>query len=149
MPTPRVSALAVIRHPDTGALFVNEFQDPTDGVTFHRPCGGGVEWGELAAVAVAREFAEEFGIDVVVGRRIGVIENVFTYAGRPGHEVLFLFEARFADPAAYRVDRRECLDVPGEYALWRDPELTHEQVPLYPEGLADLLTSVRTGIPLR
>lgn len=74
---------------------------------------------------------------------LAVVENIFTNAGCPGHEVLFLFDARLADPAAYRVQRRECLDVPGEYALWRDPELTHEQVPLYPEGLADLLVANR------
>ncbi len=143
MSTPRVSALAVIRHRDTGALFVNEFQDPADGVTFHRPCGGGVDWRETAADALVREFAEEFGLDIVLSRRLGVIENIFTYAGRPGHEVLFFFEARFADPAAYLIERRECLDVPGEYALWRDPELTHEEVPLYPEALADLLMEAR------
>ena len=141
VPTPRVSALAVIRHPQTGALFVNEFIDPVDGVTFHRPCGGGVDWGETAAAAVVREFAEEFGLAIEVGRRIAVIENIFTYAARPGHEVLFFFEARFADPAAYLVERRDCLDHPGEYALWRDPALTHEQVPLYPLGLAEALAA--------
>ena len=89
MPSPRVCALAVIRHAHTGALFVNEFVDPADGVTFHRPCGGGVDWGETAADAVVREFGEEFGLAIEVGRRIAVIENIFTYAARPGHCLLY------------------------------------------------------------
>ena len=139
MPTPRVSALAIIRHPGTGALFVNEFHDPVERVTFHRPCGGGVDWGETAAAALVREFREEFGLEIELGPRLGGVENIFTYAARPGHEVLFLFVARFADPAAYRVERRECLDVPGEFAIWRPLELSHAEIPLYPEGVTDLI----------
>lgn len=139
MPAPRVSVLAIVRHPGTGALLVNEFHDPTDEVTFHRPCGGGVEWQEPIVAALVREFREEFDLAIEVGARLGVVENIFTFAGEPGHEILFLHAARLADPAAYAIERFECLDHPGEYAVWRDPALTHAEVPLYPDGLAELL----------
>lgn len=137
----RASRLGARSHPapGTGALFVNEFHDPVRRLTFHRPCGGGVEWRETAADALAREFAEEFGLGLVIGPRLAVVENIFTHAGRPGHEVLFLFSAQFADPAAYLAERRDCLDQPGEYAVWRDPALGHADLPLFPEGLAELL----------
>ena len=139
MPTPRVSVLAVIRHPATGALLVNEFYDPTEDVTFHRPCGGGVDWQEPAAHALVREFREEFGLAVEVGARLGVIENIFTFNGRQGHEVLFLYAARLAEHAAYEIERFDCRDVPGEYAIWRAPSVPDDLIPLYPLGLRDLL----------
>ena len=47
---------------------------------------------------MVREFAEEFGLAIEVGRRIAVIENIFTYAARPGHEVLFLSLIHISEP---------------------------------------------------
>lgn len=58
---------------------------------FYRPLGGGVEFGERASEAVARELHEELGMAVEVGALLGVTENLFTYQGRPGHEVVFEF----------------------------------------------------------
>jgi ADP-ribose pyrophosphatase YjhB (NUDIX family) len=136
---PRVVAIAIVHHPDTGALFVGETYDPYRRITFHRPCGGGVEYGELATEALVREFQEEYALDVVVGRRLAVIENLFEYAGRQGHEVVFVHEARFADPAAYSIETRQCADAPEERAVWRPPDLSEDEVPLFPEGLAVLL----------
>ncbi|HRW18961.1 MAG TPA: NUDIX domain-containing protein [Dermatophilaceae bacterium] len=139
MPNPRVSVLAIVRHPGTGALLVDEARDPVKHEVFHRPSGGGVEFGETAVTALVREFREEFDLAIEVGARLGVVENIFTFAGEPGHEILFLHAARLADPAAYAIERFECLDHPDQYAVWRDPALTHAEVPLYPDGLAELL----------
>mgnify|MGYP001034475830 FL=1 len=44
-----------------------------------------------------REFAEEFGVEVKTGRRLDVTENVFSYEGRAGHEIVFVFEAFLPD----------------------------------------------------
>lgn len=50
--------MVVIRRPRDGALLVSESADPS-GTLFHRPLGGHVEFGELAADTARREFAEE------------------------------------------------------------------------------------------
>ena len=56
---------------------------------FYRPLGGGVEFGETAAQAVARELREETGMSIEVRANLGAVENLFTFQGAPGHEVVF------------------------------------------------------------
>lgn len=133
----RALALAVIRRPGTGELFVDEVVEPGTGRTFHRPAGGGIEFGERAAETLVRELAEEYGLAIVVGRQLGALENHFTYAGRAGHEIALVLEAELADPAEHERDRRPCLDQPHITGVWRSA--TEEAIPLYPGGLADLL----------
>lgn len=140
MPHVRALALAVIRRPGTGELFVDETVEPGTGRTFHRPAGGGIEFGETAQRTLERELDEEYGLRVTVGRRLGVLENLFTYAGRPGHEIALVHEAWLTDPADYAQDRRPCLDQPHVTGVWRSPD--ERTVPLYPDGLVDL-----TGAP--
>ncbi len=43
--------------------------------------GGRLETGETVEVALIREFREELGWDVQLGRRLWEIENVFTHEG--------------------------------------------------------------------
>ncbi|QWC15812.1 NUDIX domain-containing protein [Cellulomonas dongxiuzhuiae] len=142
MPSIRVIALAVIRHPDTGALFVDETVDPLTGLLFHRPAGGGVEFGERAADALVRELDEEYGLAVVVGQRLGVLENHFTFAGRAGHEIALVFEVTLADAADDAPDRRPCRDQPHVTGVWRSS--SEDAVPLYPEGLSRLVDGLGT-----
>lgn len=133
----RAIAIAVVRRPWTGALFVDEVTEPTTGRVFHRPAGGGIEFGEPASATIVRELDEEYGLAVVVGRRLGVLENVFTYDGRPGHEIVLVHEAALADPAGYRLDRRPCRDAVHVTGVWRSP--TETEIPLYPDGLEALM----------
>lgn len=137
MPHVRALALAVIRRPQTGELFVEEAVDPTTGQTFHRPAGGGIEFGEPARRTLERELLEEYALKITVGRQLGALENRFTFAGRPGHEIVLVFDAQLTDLADYEQDRRVCLDQPQIVGVWRSPDET--EVPLYPVGLADLL----------
>ena len=65
--------------------------------TFHRLLGGHVEFGEPAADAVVREIVEELHAELAQVTLLGVIENVFTYACAPGHEVVFVYAATVAD----------------------------------------------------
>lgn len=53
--------------------------------------GGHVEFGEGAPDALSREFVEEAGIQIIVGRPLLVAELRFTQKGRERHEVTVVF----------------------------------------------------------
>ncbi|MDP6607354.1 MAG: NUDIX domain-containing protein [Dehalococcoidia bacterium] len=92
-PRLRVIAIATIIHRDHVLLV--EGHDSVKQETFYRALGGEVEFGETAEAAVARELIEETGRRIEVTERLGVIENLYTFEGQPGHEVVFEFVARF------------------------------------------------------
>ena len=76
----RPLALGIFRH--DGRLLVFEGHDPVKDETFYRPLGGGIEFGETGAQAMAREMREEIGAEVTNVRYLGLCENIFTYARR-------------------------------------------------------------------
>jgi ADP-ribose pyrophosphatase YjhB (NUDIX family) len=136
----RVLAIAVFRAGDR--ILVARGVDPSSGAGFYRPLGGGVELGERAADALRREIREELGATIEDPRLLGVLENLFEYAGRPGHEIIFVFDARFSDPSLYL--RAELpVTEPGtgwEAARWVGIEaLSSGPEPLVPDGLLRLL----------
>ena len=90
----RPLALALVLHRDH--LLCAEGHDRVKGETFYRALGGEIEFGERAAEAAAREILEETGRRVERLDPLGVVENLFTFDGAPGHEIAFEFIARFA-----------------------------------------------------
>ncbi len=91
----RVKALAWIE--DKGMLFVVKMHDAVKGDDYYRPIGGSVEFGERAHEAILREAREELGTEIALLAAPFVVENLFTCDGEAGHEVDFLFPARFTD----------------------------------------------------
>jgi ADP-ribose pyrophosphatase YjhB (NUDIX family) len=140
----RAIAIGIIRRGPQ--ILVLEGQDPTKADLFYRPLGGGIEPGERGSEAVVREFAEEMeGVEVVEPRLLGTLENIFSFAGSPGHEIALVFETRFRDSGLYGVDRFTCHEENGEpfAGLWLDLERARNgSVALYPDGLIDLLDAV-------
>lgn len=63
-----------------------------EGDSFWALPGGRVEPGETAAAAITREFQEELGIPVQCGELLWVVENFFSYADKPHHELGLYFE---------------------------------------------------------
>lgn len=137
----KVKVMAVL--PDAAGThhLVQRGHDPhEEPEEFHRLLGGHLEFGETALEGVRREVAEETGSTLEEPRLLGVLENVFSYDGSPGHEVVFVFTGRLADPAVVPPDGGMLTDngepIPVE---WRPFDAAGDALPLYPEGLDDLL----------
>ena len=75
-----------------GKLLVSEAYDSVKNNYFYRCLGGGIEFQETSIDALKREFKEELNIDIEVGNFLGVAENIFTYNGKKGHEIVFFYE---------------------------------------------------------
>lgn len=134
----RVISICVFR--DDGRILVCEGYDTVKQERFARPLGGEVEPGETAAQAIVREIREELGEDVTELRRLGVLENVFEYEGRPGHEVVFVFGGRFADATVYLRPELPVTEAGwSSPATWRPFDSFGPGCRLVPEGLAALL----------
>jgi len=46
---------------------------------------------------------EEVGAKIKNLTYIGMIENIFEYDGKPGHEIVLVYEADFADSLLYEI----------------------------------------------
>ena len=74
-----------------GKALVSVGYDKVKGIHFYRPVGGGIEFMEKSVHALKREFMEEIGADVTIGDFLGIEENIFTFDGKKGHEVIFYY----------------------------------------------------------
>lgn len=135
----RPKAVCVCRRGES--ILVGAGYDAAKVETFYSPPGGGVEFGERAVDAVRRELREELAVEVCDLTLLGVLENIFTYEGQPGHEIVFVFEARFTDAALY--EREEFVGVEAGQPLvarWMPlAQFGPGDPPLYPAGLLALL----------
>lgn len=139
----RPMAICVFRRPD-GAILVAPGYDETKRQLFYRPLGGEIEFGETAEAALRREIQEELGSDVEGARLLDVSENLFTYRGEPGHEIVFVFEGRLSKASLYETDVVPCDEGGSPFeAHWVPLDAFGGDARLYPDGLLDLL--LRSG----
>ncbi|MGB7540303.1 MAG: NUDIX hydrolase [Anaerolineales bacterium] len=142
----RPISICVVRR--RGDIFVFEGHDTIKGETFYRPLGGAIEFGERSEVAVRRELREELSAELDNLRPIGVLENLFTHEGRPWHEIVFVFEADFANRALYDLEFATCIeDNESQFpAMWKPvSEFSGGKAILYPNGLLEMLTKNPDG----
>ena len=71
--------------------------DTVKNQTFYRCLGGGIEFLENSETALKREFQEEISANITVGNFLGVSENIFTYNGKPAHEIIFFYSIDISD----------------------------------------------------
>jgi 8-oxo-dGTP pyrophosphatase MutT (NUDIX family) len=102
----RPTALCCFIRDDKEFLGVHGF-DHHKREEFFRFPGGGIEFGETGEQAVRREIYEELGQEIRIIRHLGFLENLFDYDGKPHHEIVQVFLAKFVDPVAYQRDRFE------------------------------------------
>jgi len=132
----RPKVACVLRRGD--AVLVFEDRDHTAGTTFHCLPGGGIEFRESSAEAAVREMREEIGIAVEPVRLLGVVESLFRRENEPGHEIVFAWEVRPADPGALAILPAVLTEDDGAVyrLLWRP---LADPMPLHPAELAGLL----------
>ena len=117
----RILALGIIRQRDR--IFISEGYDPVKQQTFYRAMGGGIEFGETSRAALQREFQEEIQAELNNIKYLGCQENLFTFNGLPGHEILFVYQCDFVDHKFYQL--KEINFVEGKRkkrALWVEIE---------------------------
>ncbi len=145
MKKPRIRPLALCVFQHDGCILASENYDPTKRETFYRPLGGGIEFGEQGIDAVAREIHEELAAGVRDLAYLGTLENIYTFNGKPGHEIVLIYDGSFVDPSLY--GRESLKGREGAHAfkaVWKHlSDFVPGHPPLYPDGLRDLLLSSR------
>jgi ADP-ribose pyrophosphatase YjhB (NUDIX family) len=140
----RVKAMAYLPNAAGTHHAVLRGHDPQGDRVFHRLIGGSVELGERSAEAIVRDVREELNATLVDIELLGVAENIFTYDGELGHEVVFVYAGRLAEGDVVPLEGGWYDDVGGPmFVEWRpvgapiDGDV--DTLPLYPDGLGELL----------
>ena len=137
----RPIAICIFYH--DGRILAAAGHDPLNNQTFYRPLGGAIEFGESSTATIEREIAEELGAAVTDLRYLGTVENIFTYNGQTGHEIVMVYDGAFADRSLYV--RPEIAGVEddglGFRAVWVSLAdcANPAAPPVYPTGLLELL----------
>jgi 8-oxo-dGTP pyrophosphatase MutT (NUDIX family) len=140
----QIRPLAICLFRDGARILVGEGYDPVKQEQFYRPLGGGIEFGECAEETVRREVREEIGAEVASLQYLFTLENIFTFNGEPGHEIVMIYDGRLVDEKLYGQKIIEGREFDGFRqaplkAVWKKIEEFGPQAPLYPDGLLEHL----------
>lgn len=123
----KIRGLAVAIIKQGNKILVSPGHDQVKGTDFYRLLGGGIEFGETSEQAVKREIYEELNVELENLKLLEVTENIFTYNGRAGHEIAFIYYAEFVDKSLYQQERFKIMDSNEEFeAVW--VEITDDNV---------------------
>jgi ADP-ribose pyrophosphatase YjhB (NUDIX family) len=136
----RPIAIVVFRR-EEGCILAAPGFDSVKQQRFYRPLGGEIEFGETADDAARREILEEVGAEIGDLRLISVFENIFTFLGARGHEIVFAYEGEFVDSKYAKTDVVICDEGGSAFeAHWVPLDLfVRGEVPLYPDELLGAL----------
>lgn len=134
----RPLAIAVIKN-DKNQLLLHEARDSVKNETFYRPLGGGIHFGEKGQEALVREFREEINQELKDVKYIHTFENVFTYEGKPGHQIILLYKANLVSELKESYPIYEEGKTVGQ-AVWRSLSDIHKQnARIYPAGIEEYI----------
>lgn len=121
-----------------GKVLLFEAQTKT-GSKFIRPPGGHIEYGEYAIDTAKREIREELGVEAQDVKQLTMIENIFKHDGVLTHEYVFIFSARFVDPAFYQMEKIPFFDdAKSGFLEWYDiSSLKNSTIPVVPNGVLE------------
>ncbi len=111
---------------------------------FYRPLGGGIEFGEPRQETICRELMEEINVEVDREslKYLGTLENIFTFNGEPGHEIVLIYDGALKESGLYEQAVIMGQEVDGEEfrAMWKNiDEFGVGKSILYPTGLLEML----------
>ncbi len=135
----RVLALGLIKKDNR--VFISQGYDPVKQKTFYRAMGGGVDFGETSLEALEREFQEEIQAKLTNISYLGCLENIFTFNGKQGHELLQVYQCDFVDAKFYELESLVFAEGKRQKtALWVDIALFKSgELLLVPEPFLELL----------
>ena len=138
---PRIRPLSICLFRRGDRILVHEGDDPVKGIRFARPLGGGIDFGETSRDAVIREVREELGAEITAVEFVCMMESIYIYLGKPGHELVFVYDARFVDENLYEQAVLEVTEGKRKFeARWRSlDERKAANILLVPEGLEAFL----------
>jgi ADP-ribose pyrophosphatase YjhB (NUDIX family) len=137
----RIIALCVFRH--EGNILVCEHLD--GDAPYYRPIGGRVEYGEKTEATIRREVKGEIAQEITNLKLLSVLENVFYVNGATGHEIVYIYDAQFADASVYEQESITVHETSGVTlkAAWRSIAFFNDTLRLVPGGLLPLLNDGR------
>ncbi|MGB8984544.1 MAG: NUDIX hydrolase [Anaerolineales bacterium] len=140
----RIRPIAICLFRNNDRILVMECYDPLKNEHFYRPLGGGIEFGESSRETICRELMEELNLEVDRDslRYLAALENIFTFNGVPGHEIVLVYDGALKDPRAYEQAVLSGKEASGENirAMWKDLHAFGEgKCILYPTGLLEML----------
>lgn len=114
---PKVKAMCLFIN-DNRVLAVKGYDEVKDEI-FYRVIGGSIEFGETSEVGVRREVEEELGCKIENLSLIKTVENIFTFNGKTGHEVVFLYKGELSNKSLYAQEKIHIIEPYGEFdAEW-------------------------------
>jgi 8-oxo-dGTP pyrophosphatase MutT (NUDIX family) len=141
---PHIRPLAICLFHHNGKILVSKEHDPSKGETFYRPLGGGIEFGEYSADAIHRELMEEIGAEVKDLVYLGTVENIFTFNGVPGHEIVQVYDGALVESGLYEqavISGHEADVNLSMKVIWKSlDEFGPGKSILYPDGILEMLS---------
>lgn len=138
----KIRPLVICIFQNDDSILVAEGYDSVKDEYYYRPIGGGIEYGEKSAEALIREVREEIETDIYNLKYLGTVENIFTYNGEVGHEIVQVYDAAFVDTSFYTEELFEGKENDGKiFKIMRLPicKFQNGELRLVPEGLLDLI----------
>lgn len=125
-----------------GKVFISKLKDDK----FWTFVGGKPNFGESTADAVLREFEEEIGVKLQIGRLAAVIENFFEFQENNWHQYIFLYILKDEENALEIFEGERAIkdNAKGIYKWVDIADLKNESIK--PDCLAQIFANPHKGV---